>query len=323
MSEHHGRVLLLDGAVSTELERAGVKLDPILWGAHLLLLNTEPISKVHLSYLPSLEGFKAYKKEITEEEVGQLLRKSVKLAKEAIEQVNKEGSQKQRYVAASVSSYGASITYLAGSAKEYSGDYFDDSSYLQPLLKENKTVEDLVFESHLNRVKYLLMENPDFLLFETIPALKEVQIICEQVLPVVEVKQTKILFSFSCKDEGHIGHGETIEECCRYINKLGDKVFGLGVNCVMPSQIPPLIEKIHNHLDPTKTIIVYPNSGESYEAKDNSWHSPQEQCSFEHQFVPFIVEWIKQHPNRNIIVGGCCRTNPLEISKLSKSLSNK
>ena len=43
--------VILDGALATELERAGFKLKSRLWSAKLLSENPDAIKNIHLSYL--------------------------------------------------------------------------------------------------------------------------------------------------------------------------------------------------------------------------------------------------------------------------------
>ena len=49
------------------------------------------------------------------------------------------------------------------------------------------------------------------------------------------------------------------------------KVLALGVNCVPPGLVVPLIAELRSAA-PDKAVVVYPNSGEVYRSQDNSWH---------------------------------------------------
>jgi homocysteine S-methyltransferase len=65
------QIIILDGALATELEREGEDLNDILWSAKVLITNPKIIQKIHLKYLKvgvdiittssyqaTLEGFK-------------------------------------------------------------------------------------------------------------------------------------------------------------------------------------------------------------------------------------------------------------------------
>ncbi|NTU56557.1 MAG: homocysteine S-methyltransferase, partial [Anaerolineales bacterium] len=127
-------VLVIDGALATELERRGYNLKDELWSAKILLEKPEAIRQLHYdyykagadcvitaSYQATLEGF--MKRGLTEEQAYALLQGSVKLAIEArdefwAEEANRVG-RPNPFVAASVGPYGA---YLADGS-EYRGNY--------------------------------------------------------------------------------------------------------------------------------------------------------------------------------------------------------
>src|SRR5512145_1428338 len=127
-------VVVIDGALATELERRGYNLKDELWSAKILLEQPEAIKQLHYdyfkagadcaitaSYQATLAGF--MKRGLSKEEALALLQKSVKLAIEArdefwADETNRPGRAKP-FVAASVGPYGA---YLADGA-EYRGNY--------------------------------------------------------------------------------------------------------------------------------------------------------------------------------------------------------
>src|SRR5512138_2976354 len=131
---NHYPVLVIDGALATELERRGCDLKDDLWSAKILLEQPEIIKQVHLdyfkagadcaitaSYQASVEGF--VKRGLNEQEALALIRKSVQLAQAArdefwVEETNRTGRPKP-FIAASVGPYGA---YLAH-GEEYIGNY--------------------------------------------------------------------------------------------------------------------------------------------------------------------------------------------------------
>src|SRR3954454_14852827 len=129
----HG-VILLDGALATELERRGADLRDPLWSAKALLEAPELIRQTHYDYLvagadivtsasyqATFAGFA--RRGIGADEAARLMHLSVEMAMAARDQFwaepsNRLGRQKP-LVAASVGPYGA---FLTGGA-EYTGDY--------------------------------------------------------------------------------------------------------------------------------------------------------------------------------------------------------
>ena len=87
-------LMILDGAVSTELERRGCDLNDALWSAKILMENPEVIGAVHTdyfkagadcvitaSYQATYEGF--IKRGLSEVEAWELIQLSVKIAARA------------------------------------------------------------------------------------------------------------------------------------------------------------------------------------------------------------------------------------------------
>ena len=88
------KILILDGAMATELERYGANINDPLWSAKVLIENPELIRQVHLDYLragadiittasyqATFEGFN--RRRINHQDAAELMRLSAKLAQEA------------------------------------------------------------------------------------------------------------------------------------------------------------------------------------------------------------------------------------------------
>jgi len=87
-------VLILDGALATELEARGFSVDDPLWSAKALFERPDLVREIHLDYLragadvltsasyqATVAGF--MRRGFTAEEAAELLRRSVRLAQEA------------------------------------------------------------------------------------------------------------------------------------------------------------------------------------------------------------------------------------------------
>src|ERR687892_1204670 len=113
-------ILVIDGALATELERRGCDLNDALWSAKILLEQPEIIKQVHLdyfeagadcaitaSYQATVEGFA--KRGLNEKEATDLIQKSVKLAIEARDEFwtdeSNRASRSKPFVTASVGPY--------------------------------------------------------------------------------------------------------------------------------------------------------------------------------------------------------------------------
>ncbi|KAG1347743.1 homocysteine S-methyltransferase 2 [Cocos nucifera] len=314
-----GGCAVIDGGLATELEANGADLNDPLWSAKCLINSPHLIRKVHLDYLEAganvlitasyqatIQGFQS--KGISKEESEDLLRKSVEIACEARDVFQKEYSKdshnvedneatyKQHpiLVAASIGSYGA---FLADGS-EYSGDY-----------GEAVTLETLK-DFHRRRLQVLADAGADLIAFETIPNKIEAQAYAE----LVEENNTKIpaWFSFNSKDGVNVVSGDSLIECASIANSC-KRVVAVGINCTPPRFIHGLILSIQKVTD--KPILVYPNSGERYDADKKEWVLSTGVS--DEDFVSYVSIWRDAGAS---LIGGCCRTTPNTIRAISRAL---
>lgn len=291
-------VLVLDGAFATELEARGFSVNDVLWSAKALFERPDLVRDVHLDYLragadvvtsasyqATVEGFR--KRGFTEEEAAALLQKSVYLAQEArdLYLVERQENGPEPLTAASVGPYGA---YLADGS-EYRGNYDAD--------------EDALTAFHAGRLVLLAAAHPDLLACETIPCLVEAR----AIMRALRAEQIRIpaWFSFSCRDAEHISDGTPIADCARWLDGVPEAA-AVGLNCTAPQYVEELIRAIRR--ETAKPIVVYPNSGESYDASDKTWHGAAE------DFAAATRRWRAAGAR---IIGGCCRTTPRDIEGIA------
>ena len=286
--------------MATELEGRGCDLNDALWSAKVLLEQPELIRAVHLdyfnagadiaitaSYQATVEGFA--KRGLSREQARDLIKKSVQLAQEARDEFwAKEENQIGReypLVAGSVGPYGA---YLADGS-EYRGDY--------------KLSEDELIAFHRPRVEALIASGADLLACETIPCLVEARAL---VRLLAEYPNTFAWFTFTAQDDGHISNGESVADVAAFLDDQ-PQAAAIGINCTSPLHITGLIREIKKSTQ--KPIIVYPNSGEVYDASTNTWHGETSCDSFGRQ----SKDWYEAGAR---LIGGCCRTTPGHIREI-------
>ncbi|MDQ0173646.1 homocysteine S-methyltransferase [Paenibacillus tundrae] len=305
LAEHP--VMILDGALATELEKHGCNLDDPLWSARVLLENPDVIVQVHAdyfragadcaitsSYQATVEGFG--KKGIEEQAALELIRKTVKLAAQARNEVWDEVrnivQRTKPIVAASVGPYGA---YLADGS-EYVGHY--------------GVSDETLAAFHRPRLAALVEAGADMLAFETIPSLQEAQVL---VTLLKEFPDTSAWLTFSLQDGTTISEGTPLAECAR---QLGNEpqIAAIGLNCAPMEVVTEAIHILAQSSD--KPIIVYPNSGEVYDAETKTW-SGQGTCG---SISEASEQWVAAGAQ---IIGGCCRTTPHQISELAKKWRNE
>jgi homocysteine S-methyltransferase len=193
-------------------------------------------------------------------------------------------------IAASLGPYGAALHNGA----EYHGNY--DCSHAQ------------LAEFHRQRVDVLArakeQDAPDLLAFETLPSQDEAEAIGEALAGWPELSAW---FSFTCRDGERAAHGEQLGECGRAVARFPQTV-AIGVNCTLPAFLPSLIAALRSATD--KPIVVYPNSGEGWDAARRSWTGQSDPAGY----GAMAVEWYAAGAQ---IVGGCCRTRPEHIRQVA------
>jgi homocysteine S-methyltransferase len=292
-------VVVLDGALATELERAGFDLDHPLWSARLLMTAPEAIARVHRSYLAagadcitgaSYQGtFAGFAREgRSRAEADWLLRQSVALALEErdrfwADERNRAGRLRP-LVAASVGPYGA---FLANGA-EYTGDYDRDEAGLR--------------EFHRERLTLLAASGADLLACETVPSAAEARalaaLLAEPGLPA--------WVSFSCRDGERLRDGTPLADSVRVLDPI-PRVVAIGVNCTAPEHVESLLRAAGRAT--RKPLVAYPNSGESYDAARKTWNGSAATGSW----GELGLVWRKAGAR---VIGGCCRTGPTETRAL-------
>jgi homocysteine S-methyltransferase len=290
-------LVIVDGGLATQLEAMGYDISGALWSAAMLASDPGAIVAAHRAYLDagadviisasyqaSRAGFMSYG--CSADEADRLIQSSVDLALTARDQfmADNPGSP-MPVVAASVGPWGA--TQQDGS--EYTGIYDIAESDLRRF--------------HEQRLALLDTAGADLLAVETIPNAVEAGVLCALLRDVA----TPAWVSFACRDERHLSDGTPLSSvAASYADH--DRVLALGVNCTAPQFVTALIGQIRDAA-PEKSIVVYPNSGETYHAEDNSWSGRA--CDFDAEFD--VAGWYAAGAR---FIGGCCRTSPAHIAAI-------
>ena len=74
-----------------------------------------------------------------------------------------------------------------------------------------------------------------------------------------------------------------------------------------------IVKKIRSRLDPSKIVIVYPNSGEVYDEGAGRWFFPN--GLNENNFYEEVPLWIKEGASW---IGGCCRMGSDKMKRVGE-----
>jgi homocysteine S-methyltransferase len=294
-------VMILDGALATELERRGLNLDDPLWSAKALVEAPGTIQRVHRDYFAagadaaitatyqaSVDGFS--RRGIGRSEAMDLMGRAVRLAASARDDFwsdpRRRADRPRPLVAASIGPYGA---YLADGS-EYRGDYEVDA-------------EDLA-AFHRPRLDAVVSAGADILACETLPCRAEAEVLAGLLALYPGVSAW---FSFSCRDGERLWSGDRLADCAGFLDDH-PQVAAVGVNCTEPRFVPDLIRSARRRTG--KPIAAYPNSGERYDPRTRTWTGDADPNAF----ARAAKDWFAAGAR---IIGGCCRTTPDDIRAIA------
>jgi homocysteine S-methyltransferase len=289
------RPLILDGGLATTLEARGHRLDRDLWSAGVFLREPQAVEAVHrafleagadiltsASYQMSFEGLA--RAGLDRRSAAAAMRETVAVARRAQAQ-----RQPRALVAASLGPYGA----VLGTGAEYRGRY-------------GLGVDELV-AFHRDRLDVLCDSGADLLAVETIPSLEETRALVE----LLEGRAVRAWVSFSCRDGTRLADGREIARAAALLDPC-DAIIAVGVNCTAPEHVGSLMDEIRSAT--AKPIVVYPNSGESWDAGRRRWSGEADAEGF----CRLARGWAARGA---WAIGGCCRIGPDVIRQLATTLS--
>jgi homocysteine S-methyltransferase len=279
--------VVLDGGLATRLEAAGADISGDLWSARLLREDPGAIVAAHraffaagaqvattASYQATYAGFAALGLDAAA--TTGLLARSVELAREA-RPVDRPG-----WIAASVGPYGA----MLADGSEYRGDYGLDIAALRAF--------------HRPRLEALAAAGPDVLACETVPCLAEAQAL------LAEIERLGVPAWLSLTVDGDRTRlGEPAVEAFAMARDV-DAVIAVGVNCCAPDDLTGVVATAHRASG--KPVVVYPNSGETWDAAHRAWTGAA------HPLASRVAGWVEAGAR---LVGGCCRIGPRDITEVA------
>jgi S-methylmethionine-dependent homocysteine/selenocysteine methylase len=285
--------VILDGGLSTELEAQGHDIRSALWSARLLRDDPAAIVAAHASfsaagaqvattasYQATLEGFVAAG--VSRRRAEALIGRSVLLAREG---------QGEGWVAGSVGPYGARLA----DGSEYTGAYVDRLSVAE------------LRAFHRPRMQVLAEAGADVLACETVPAAAEAEALIAEAdglgFPVWLSLTTVV-------DADGVVRTRRGERAADVFAMAADvpAVIAVGVNCTAPSAVRPSIAAA---ADTGKPVVVYPNSGEGWDAVGRQWTGSPGISADD------VLTWVGCGAR---LVGGCCRVRPQHIAAIAAAL---
>ncbi len=280
-------ITIVDGGLSTQLELMGYDISGSLWTGRALLEQPDAIERAHrafveagadvlitASYQVSRQGF--VEAGLTAAAADRCLLRSIEVARAA--------GAPSTIVAASVGPYGA----ISHDGAEYRGNYGLSAVQLR--------------DFHRPRIEILASGSPDLLAIETIPDVREIEVIAEilEDFPLLPAWMT-----FTAADGAHTCAGQPIAAAIEIADGIAS-VQLVGINCTAPQFLPQLLGRIL--ATTAKAVIAYPNAGGVWSAQQESWQQVPAAS-----VVAAAATWVGLGATW---VGGCCGTDAAAISAI-------
>ena len=276
-------IVLLDGAMGTELFRRGVNTRLPFWSAHALIEDPQMVQAIHSDYIRAgaeiitTNTFRTTTRALGKKGLGNraqdLTFLAVDLAKKARDQV----ADKPVWIAGSVAPL--------------------EDCYEPVLMPDSETA----FREHTELVQWLVDAGVDFLLIETMNTIQE----AIAAARAATTSKIPFLVSWTCTSDGRILNGENIQDAIRSLEAYNPAAF--LVNCTPSGYIGSALQKMN---EVSKVPIgAYANIGKAESV--SGWE-------FTHELDPAAYSkhaksWVELGAK---IVGGCCGTTPEHISAL-------
>lgn len=277
-------VLILDGAMGTELQRRTVDIGLPLWSANALIAHPEVVSHIHREYVEAGADIittntfrttrRAFHNARLPDRSEALTVLAVRLAREA------------------ASTAGGRSVLVAGSIAPLEDCYRPD------LVPTGRAL----YDEHLEHAARLAREGVDFLLLETMNTIREAVAACTAALETGK----EVVVSFTCRPDGALYGGESLEAAVAEVAPLGPTAFSL--NCISPRYLDAALRRLRDLT--ALPIAVYGNVGEPGKEIDEA---PLVRDIDEVAYAAYAGSWVRAGAT---IVGGCCGTTPEYVRAL-------
>ncbi|MFQ5804991.1 MAG: homocysteine S-methyltransferase family protein [Phycisphaerae bacterium] len=314
-----GRVLVVDGATGTELERRGVPTPRPLWSAAALATQPDVVEAIHRDYAAAgadIVVANTFRTNVRTLRAAGLLERGEELNRTAIELARRAAqaadhrldaaskadrktgaceSAERRRIAGAAPEVGATArkVWVAASVAPVEDCY-------SPELVPDKSVLD---EEHGQMLEWLQAAKPDLIWIETMNTVREARAAAhaaaEAALPFV--------VSFVVRENGDLLSGERLEDAVAAVEQLGP--LALGLNCIPPNGMTAILPRLRKATKRPLVAYAHINNAEPI----FGWSYSQSATPGE--YAEHVRRWLDLGVS---IVGGCCGTTPAHIRAVIK-----
>lgn len=284
-------VLILDGAMGTELDRRGVDIGLPLWSANALLHAPDIVRLIHEDYIAAGADIITTNTFRTNRRVFQragLADRSFELTARAVECAH---HARERFPDRTI--------LIAGSVAPV------EDCYRPELVPSTAELED----EHGEQTERLARLGVDVLLIETMTTIREATAACT----AARATNKEVIVSFTCRADGTLYGGEPLSNAVHAVASLQPTM--LSLNCISPRHLNPLLHHLSHllsRIQPHTPYAVYANVGKPDVREGHMTRDVDEE-----EYAMFAQQWLGLGAS---VIGGCCGTTPDDIRRLSDVL---
>ena len=290
MTGDGSKILLLDGATGTELERRGVDISLPLWSARALLDAPQVLQDIHRDYLAAGAGvitantFRTHRRSLAKaglgDQAGTLTREAVQIARAARDEHKPDA-------------------LVLGSVAPLEDCYRPDLSPDEPACRRE----------HAEMIDHLLEAGVDLLLIETMNNVREAR---AAVNEAQRRAPGKWIVSFCLRSDAEPGILLSGESMTDLVDSLID-AYAVGVNCAAAHVTEAHVAALRALLPDHVRIAAYANIG--YADETGNWISTD--AINPQRYAEYAMRWIDAGAT---LIGGCCGTTPGTIRAISAKI---
>ena len=280
-------ILMLDGAMGTELHRRGVDTGLPLWSAAAVVTHPQIVRRIHREYIESGADIittntfrttaRTFRRAGLSDRSEELTARAVALAIEA----SATTSNREVLIAGCIAPL--------------------EDCYRVDLVPSD---EDLAQE-HAELAGRLARYGVDFLLLETIGSVRE----AAAASAAATSTGKEVMVSFLVHETGTLYSGEPLEDAIRAVSQAG--VVALSLNCLSPRIVEAPLQLLRSTT--TLPLGVYANVG-----RPGQEHSEELVADVSpEEYASYALAWANAGAS---IIGGCCGTTPTTMRAVREIL---
>jgi S-methylmethionine-dependent homocysteine/selenocysteine methylase len=308
---HQKPLVVLDGAMGTELQRRGLDTGLPLWSANALMSKPDQVLQIHRDYIAAgadiitTNTFRTTRRTMRRANLPDRSKQLTRIAVELALQARDECRDRKVLVAGSIAPL--------------------EDCYRPDLVPP----DDELHDEHAELSGRLVETGVDFLLLETMNTAREAYAASEEAVKTGK----EVVVSFVCDKNGDLLSGDSLAEAVKGIAVLQPAAF--SINCVSPRYIQRGIDALRSAIGtlrslapPERPKVKFSRAGEIPFAVYGNVGLPESDLhgwEFTHDitaddYASHARQWARMGA---AIVGGCCGTTPEYISAIRQNLPQR